>query len=305
MIQTAAGLQPLNDGIIYAHEHLCIDLTTERDQAGKLDQFDAIIEEVSELKRLGVAAILEQTCLGMGRNVARLREIQEATGVQIIPATGYYHKGFHPPFLATATIDEIAHTLEQELLTGMDGTGVRPMLLGEIGGTGSPPFPEEATVFRAAAQVARKYPVLVTTHAHLGTGGQDELDLLLEGGVEPARILIGHQDLCPSLDTLLHIAEQGAYLGFDTVGKTSYAPDERRVEYIKAFVQAGLHHRILLSCDISRNPYLRKNGGQGYAYLIQTFLPMLRAAGVSEEAIYAMTVENPRAFLAGAGITKG
>ncbi len=300
MVQTAAGKQLLADGIIYTHEHLWLDLSTDKDPDGKLDQYDLIVGELRELKDLGVAAIIELTCLGMGRDVSRLRQMQLETGVQIIPATGYYHHRFHPQALQGASVEHIAATLVPELTKGMDGTSMTPMLLGEIGGSGPPLYPDEVNVFKAVARLAQEFPVVVTTHAHLGGGGRDELQVLLQGGVAPEHILIGHQDLCPVLEDVLFIARQGAYVGFDTVGKKHYAPDARRVAYVKAFVEVGLADRILLSCDISRNAYLRQNGGQGYAYLLRAFLPMLAAEGIEESVIQQITEENPRRFLTGA-----
>lgn len=297
MVETSAGKQPLATGIIYTHEHLWLDLSTPNDPHGKLDQFDLIVEEIGELKSLGVSAIMELTCLGMGRDAARLHEIQLATGVQILPATGYYHHGFHPAALADWSVDQVDAALTRELTAGIDGTTVCPMILGEIGGSGPPLYEDEVKVFRAVARVAQNFPVVVTTHAHLGRGGRDELNLLLQGGVAPERILIGHQDLCPSLEEVLFIAQQGAYVGIDTVGKTSYASDQRRAAYVKVLVEAGLADRVLLSCDISRNAYLRERGGQGYAYLIRVFLPMLLAEGITASTISQMLEQNPRHFL--------
>lgn len=302
LVRTALGKQPLANGIVYTHEHLWIDLTTAGDSQAKLDQLDAVLDEVRELQNLGVAAIMELTCLGMGRDARQLARIQRATGVQIIPATGYYHRGFHPPALTSATVEEIEANLRRELTEGIDGTTITPMLLGEIGGSGPPLHPVEVKVFQAVAQVAQAFPTVVTTHAHLGGGGSEELRLLLRAGLEPGRILIGHLDLCPALEEVLSIARQGAFVGIDTVGKTGYASDERRVSYVQALVRAGLADRILLSCDISRNKYLRQQGGQGYAYLLRVFLPMLAAAGLSPAIIRQITEENPRRFLAAARV---
>jgi phosphotriesterase-related protein len=38
-------------------------------------------------------------------------------------------------------------------------------------------------------------------------------------------------------------------------------------------------------------------GGKGYVYLQREFIPKLIEAGVGEEAIQTMTVENPRRLL--------
>ncbi|MBX5450349.1 phosphotriesterase family protein [Thermogemmatispora sp.] len=300
LVPTAAGVQPLATGLVYAHEHLWLDLATPEDPQGKLDRLDLVAEELSELRRLGVAALIEQTCRGMGRDVGRLRQLQLATGVQIIPSTGFYHHRFHPPELARLSVEAIATLLEEELQTGLDGTGVSPLVLGEIGGSGTLLHPDEEKVLRAVARVARRWPVVVTTHAHLGQGGLRQLQILREEGLTPERVLVGHLDLAPSLEEVLAVARQGAYVGFDTIGKERYAPDERRLTWIVALCKAGLEERLLLSCDISRNSYLRRLGGQGYAYLVRDFLPRLEAAGLPAAVISRLVEENPRRFLAAA-----
>jgi phosphotriesterase-related protein len=300
IVQTADGKQPLANGIIYGHEHLWLDLSTSYDPKGKLDQYGLIVEEIRELKALGVAAIIEQTCLGMGRDIQKLRDIQSATDIQIIPSSGYYYHKFHPSTIQNASVERIMQTISHELTTGADGLDVYPMVLGEIGGSGSPLHIDEVNVFQAVSQLANDYPVVVTTHAHLGGGGRDELDLLLAGGMSPDRVLIGHQDLCPNLSEVLDLARRGSYIGFDTIGKTKYAPDERRIAYIQAFIKEGLAHRLILSCDISRNAYLRQRGGQGYAYLLRTFVPLLEQAGIAQSVIHQLLIENPRRFLSAA-----
>ena len=42
---------------------------------------------------------------------------------------------------------------------------------------------------------------------------------------------------------------------------------------------------------------LTRYGGNGYTYLAETFLPRLRAAGVSDDEIHTITIDNPRRLL--------
>ena len=63
----------------------------------------------------------------------------------------------------------------------------------------------------------------------------------------------------------------------------------------------GHADRVFLSQDVCHNQQLRCYEGNGYTYLQETFLPRLRAAGVSEAEIRQVTVENPRRILAIAG----
>ena len=57
-------------------------------------------------------------------------------------------------------------------------------------------------------------------------------------------------------------------------------------------MKEGYTTQLLMSMDITRQSHLKKNGGVGYAYLLDTFIPMLERAGVSQETISTITSEN-------------
>lgn len=111
---------------------------------------------------------------------------------------------------------------------------------------------------------------------------------------------IGHQDLLDDPGVHREIAASGAYVAFDTVGKSSYQSDRTRLRLLVALMEAGHADRALLSCDISRHGYLRDEGGQGYGHLFRHFLPALRAAGADDDVIDLLTRRNPLRFLSGA-----
>ena len=54
-----------------------------------------------------------------------------------------------------------------------------------------------------------------------------------------------------------------------------------------------------MSMDITRKSHLKANGGIGYAYLLDSFIPELKAGGVTEEFINKMLVENPQRIFGG------
>ena len=66
---------------------------------------------------------------------------------------------------------------------------------------------------------------------------------------------------------------------------------------VLGLIEAGAADHVLLSQDVGQAQELRSRGGRGYTYLVESFLPALRDAGVGEEAIELMTVENPRRWL--------
>lgn len=187
--------------------------------------------------------------------------------------------------------------LVQEIRSGIEGTGVRPGVIGEIGSHGTEMSASEKKCFRAAAMAALTTGLPVSTHAHLGIGAVGQLELLQEEGLPADRICLGHQDLTDDLAQHERLAKIGAFVAFDTVGKTSYQPDEVRVRLMLALLEAGYKENILLSNDISREPYFMRRGGVGYSHLFRTFLPRLREEGVDERTIRMIVEENPKRFL--------
>jgi predicted metal-dependent phosphotriesterase family hydrolase len=55
---------------------------------------------------------------------------------------------------------------------------------------------------------------------------------------------------------------------------------------------------VYCSRRIFRAQQLTRNGGAGYAKTVTVFGPKLREAGVSQDTLHAILVDNPRRFLA-------
>lgn len=291
-------------GPVLAHEHLVLNLDRAGDGAAVLDadrHGAAVAAELAELRgTVGLGLVVELTCHGMGRDVRALRRIARRARVPVVAATGWYYEPFHPADLRMRSIDELTARLLDEIDHGLDGTGVRPGVLGEIGSHGDVPTGPESRVLRAAARAATARGLSVATHAQLGRGGLAQFDLLTGAGLAPHRISIGHQDLLDDPAVHRELAASGAYVAFDTIGKHRYQSDARRLRLLLTLLEAGHADRALLSCDISRHGYLRAQGGQGYGQLFRSFLPALRAAGADDDLIDLLTRRNPLRFLTGA-----
>lgn len=293
-------------GVALAHEHLSIDLSREEDPGGVLRDEEAVLEELMEAReRFGLGLVVELTCQGMGRDPRALRRMSEASGVQVVCATGFYYGRFHPPYVEDLSVDELADRLVEEVRDGVDGTGVRPGVIGEVGSHGPEMSGAEERCFRAAARAALATGLSVCTHAHLGVGAVGQLELLLEEGLPAERICLGHQDLIDDPGQHRALAEAGAYVAFDTVGKEGYQSDDVRLRLILALLEAGHGERVLLSNDVSRKAYLEKNRGFGYAHLFRSLVPRLREAGVGDDALKTMLEENPRRLLTRVGASDG
>lgn len=137
---------------------------------------------------------------------------------------------------------------------------------------------------------------LVATHTSFSTMGLEQLALLQAHGVDLSRVTVGHCDLKDNLDNILKMIDLGAYVQFDTIGKNSYYPDEKRIAMLHALRDRGLLNRVMLSMDITRRSHLKANGGYGYDYLLTTFIPQLRQSGFSQADVDVMLRENPSQF---------
>lgn len=303
-MHTVTGERSIEDitGRVLPHEHLAIDLRTDTDREGYLDCDDDIIHEVSELKKNGnLGLIIDQTCRGMGRDALRLRTISELSGVDIVCATGWYYRKFHPEGEPPLDVGAAQDIVEKEILVGVDESlpddQIKAGVIGEVGTHGENPEPHEEVALRAAARAGAKTGTPVATHAHLGTGAISQLRVLEDAGADMEHVLIGHQDLFNDSQQHQAIARTGAYVGFDTIGKASYQSDKKRCELIVELVEAGYEKHIVLSNDISRYGYLNRHGGQGYRHVFSSFLDKLSQAGLTPAHIDLFTKENPLRWL--------
>jgi phosphotriesterase-related protein len=231
-----------------------------------------------------------------------LRDIATATGLHVVMGCGWYRTAYYPAEarIDRRSVDDLADELVAEIETGVGDSGIRPGIIGEIGTDKPWVSPAEERVHRAAARAARRTGLAITTHGVLSDVGLAQLRILEEEGVDPGRVVIGHADSYPFLDHLLAIVERGANLEFDFIGmpwERERLTEPRLVDLLCELLGRGHADRLFLSQDVCNDSQLTAFGGNGYAYVLEVFLPRLRAAGASDAEIETMTVTNPRRLL--------
>ena len=303
IIMTVCGpIDPGECGITSCHEHVILDpggaTLTDVNYDLVMYDVDLQIEELEHFRAAGGQTIVSMTNIGIGRDPAALKRVSEGSGVHIVMPTGWYQASTYPPYIEEKMPDDLADLLVQDIVEGVDGSGIRAGIIGEVGTGRNYIRPDEERVFRAAARAQRRTGVALYTHTtHFGELALEQIALLEEEGVDLDRVVIGHLGDRQGIDMLLPIASRGVWLGIDNIGWLSYARDERRVQNLCELAEAGYLDRILLGTDICLNSSLRYYGGRGYAHLLDTFRPLLRDAGFSETEIQAMLVDNPRKML--------
>lgn len=299
-VMTVQGpVAPTELGIVLPHEHLIVDLRHSLlGFDAMLDDVDLAIDEVVIYAKAGGGTIVEVSNTGMGRDVRALRRIAEATGVKIVAVTGYYTEPYYPREVYELTINRLADRMIAELTEGIDGTGIRAGLIGEIGTRRDFVTPAEERVFRAAGRAHKATGAPITTHTFLEQLIHDQIDILEDEGVDPGQIIIGHLGDYRDRRRLSEIARRGVYLEIDHIGYPVQQRDEERARTVAFLIDTGYLSRILLSLDICIKSRLHAFGGTGYDCILSTFLPHLKACGVGEAEIRAMLIDNPQRALA-------
>ncbi|KFC04979.1 phosphotriesterase family protein [Trabulsiella guamensis ATCC 49490] len=284
-------------GYTYAHEHLHIDLSGFKgDIDCRLDQYALICDEMRTLMNLGVRNIIEMTNRYMGRNPQFMQDLMRDTGINVVACTGYYQHDFYPEHVATRSVKALAQEMIDEIEKGIEGSELKAGIIAEIGSSKGTITDLEKKVFNAAAIAHHETGRPLSTHTSFSTMGLEQLALLSGFGVDLSRVVIGHCDLKDNLDDILRMIDLGAYVQFDTIGKNNYYPDAKRIDMLHALRDRGLLHRVMLSMDITRRSHLKANGGNGYSYLLTTFVPLLRQSGFSQADVDVMLRDNPSQF---------
>jgi phosphotriesterase-related protein len=305
-IETVTGpVRPDDLGTTLMHEHVLCDLWEwggRRDYNSILDDEELLGEELATYRAAGGSALVEVTPADAGRNPLGLRRVAEASGVLIVMGCGWYRERVYPSVVYELSANRLADCIVAEFADGVGGSGVRPGIIGEIGTERFHITPAEERVFRAAARAQRATGAAITTHTtHFGDLAVEQVELLLEEGVRPDRIVIGHLGERRDVRLELEVARSGVFVEIDHVGRPASAgtqPESQRARNVADLVRAGHLDQVLISMDVCANSQFHWNGGHGYDYLLRSFVPLLLDEGLTEAQVQTILIDNPRRVLA-------
>ena len=263
----------------------------------RLDEKDVAVDDLLSFKANGGGTIVDVTTLGLGRDVAAVKEIAERAGVNVIVGTGYYIGGTHPD-MRRLSAQEIEGWMFKEISEGINGTGVKAGVIGEIG-TSSVVTPDEEKVLRAGLRVHRRTGAPVSIHQY---GGIKRVHAIIrEEGVDPRNVILCHMCMCCSEDERIWAADQGYYVELDGFGNEFYLDhmtgrivhDSDRMEMVRKFVDRGFLKQLLVSQDTAFKIMLKKYGGWGYEHIITNIRPFMLRGGFDPRHVNAIIYENP------------
>ena len=340
-VQTVLGpIEPAELGTTLTHEHLLIDLSvlftppieaTARDlfhapltpetlgyiryhhaphyENSRLLDIDTAIDEAALYKQYGGVSLVDATSIGIARDPVGLARISRATGINIVMGAAFYVDVAHPAYVHDRTEEQLAEQVVRDVTEGVDGTGIRSGIIGEVG-CSWPLTPDEHKVVRASAiaQRATGAPILI----HPGRDEQSPMriiDVLDGAGADLSRTIIGHLDRTVfERTTLTAIGDAGCYFEWDLFGSESAyyrlntaiqrPNDGTKLSDIAWLISEGYGEKIVIAHDICSRHRLLKYGGHGYFYILAQIVPMMRNRDFSEESIQNILVNNPASILA-------
>ncbi len=293
---TIENLGRIRQGWGYSTQN--VSLTSER----------LAIRELGRYAAAGGGTLVDLTQPGIGRDPQALVRISRATGVHIVMGFGAYVVQTHPAWMADATVDELAAAFLRDAADGIDGTGIRPGIIGELG-CSWPLDPAELRVLQAGARVQAETGLSISIHPGRDRRAPFEIvEHLAAAGADLRRVVIGHLDrTVQDLPGLIELARTGVSLEFDLFGlETSYYPwpgvaqglsDAQRLDLVRGLIDAGHGRQVLVSHDICTKHRLARYGGHGYDHLITNVAPWMRERGFEEGEVTMVLASNPAEVL--------
>jgi phosphotriesterase-related protein len=317
-VQTVTGAINAEElGLTLIHEHffssdeaVSIQWPHVRDRE---HEYALALESAEAVKRHGVRTVVEPTAMLLGRDIPALQRLAADTGLQIVPCTGIYTYDQLPQFLLNRNADFIAGLFVHDLEHGIQGTDVKA---GFIKCAADEPGINDRIekIHRAAARASLQTGAPIMAHSRPASStGPQQVKIFLEEGVAPDKIQIAHTGDTDDLDYIQRLLGAGVYIGMDRYGLDIFQPTDRRNATVVELLKRGYAERMFLSQDFDipiangldwyppeTIEQLAAAGGANdwsMTFIFEQVIPTLKAAGITDEQLHTLLVENPQRWL--------
>jgi phosphotriesterase-related protein len=293
-----------------------------------VDDFDYLVKELNYFRTIGGKSICDCSPIGFRIHINKIRELSQATGLNIVCATGLYTETSRPAEFIGKDETYMYNALRKEIKEGIDDTDIKPGFLKcALATYGSKGIADgEIAALHACAKLSTETGMSVHIHTDAMIDGDSIVAAINEAvnlfGVNSERILVCHMDNRiaasvsvseyleePGTDRTLNLdlqkilLDKGMTIGLDTWGMpvnnpNFFMPDDmERLKALITLINLGYTRQISLGNDFSSKLQGRTYGGFGCTRFAEFGLSMLEQLGY-EDKIPVLTVENPARILA-------
>lgn len=342
-VQTVCGLvEPSSLGRTLTHEHLFLDFDVavcpanpeekhmencsytlenfgwikqnrySHRQNLKMDQPEAmaaVMKEMGEYKKHGGGTIVENTVIGLNRNVSFLHDISVKHGINIVAGTGYYVMQSQKKEVLGTPVEKMVNLMTKELTVGCEDTpDIKCGIIGEIG-CSWPLYDFERRAIQAAGETQASLGCPVMFHPGRHHDAPEEIfRVYTEAGGDIKKMVMAHLDrTIHTLDALVEFASLGTFCEYDLFGNEvshyqlhldiDMPSDAQRIARIKHLVDNGFGDKILVAHDIHTLSCLQAYGGHGYSHIFKNVVPKMLNRGLNQEAVDRILISNPSNWL--------
>ena len=310
-VQTVNGPIPVEQmGVTLMHEHILQANWSMRMSYPHWFNYEEFLpwatEDVKRTKEIGVQTMVEQTPVCLGRDIHAIKDVADATGMQIIASTGFFYT--ENQWLFGRTQESLMECMRKDIEEGIQDTDIKPGLIKcatDVAGI----TPVNEVLLRAHARMAKESGLPIGTHTWYGNrSGLGQMDIFEEYDLDPKKILIGHCGDTNDIGYLEEILSRGCYIGLDRFGDDAKNPLKDRVDTLMKLCERGWIKQLMIShdyvCFVDLGAFEWKNKRNtdpddavyNARYIHRHVLPMLRELGFPEEGIEQLLVHNPRDF---------
>jgi phosphotriesterase-related protein len=318
VVRTVLGSVPAGElGVVLIHESL-LSVVPGAEFApeismNKSEIFEVLKRKLTEFRRHGGKTIVDRSGMFHGRDIKLYETLSRTTGVHIIASTGLGPEPMLSGYFLTPqknpptpwSAEQFANLFLKEVTEGIvvprvERSGLAGLVTSIASQSGI--TEKEKSLFRGSAQAAHAAGVPVSVQ--YGSEAIGDLEILLGEGIELNQVIIGGLDRLDAVDRkeAFAVARRGAMVALDHVGWTTYegyVNDEQRVQIIVELFKEGLGDRVLISTNAVGVAKGHEAKDISYDYLLTTFVPMLKKAGVTDEQVRILLEENPQRVLTG------
>ncbi|MFW0794906.1 phosphotriesterase [Gordonia sp. CPCC 205515] len=314
-VNTVLGPVSADDlGIVAVHEALlsvlpgaqyAFDITIDRAEI-----FEILSAKLVDFRDRGGKTIVDVTGMFGGRDLPLLEALSRSTGVHIVASTGLGpEKMLGGYFLTPQTnpptpwpAEKFADLFAREVTDGMVVPRVERRATAGIVATAAAREGMTATeesLFQGAARAAATTGAPVTIC--FGADAVADLDVLLKESLPADRVVVGGLDRRDAVaaGAPAVVAARGAFVGIDHIGvdDDEHLTDTERAALVAELVKAGHVDRILLSSNAIGVAKGLPERDLPFSYILTDFVGLLTAAGVTEDDVRHILIDNPRDLL--------
>ena len=293
-VRTVLGdIRPQEMGLTYSHEHIVIEesFPTLANPAFILNDTLRIGAELKELYQSGGRTMVDTMPAACGRNILKLAEVSQSSGINIIAPTGIHLEIYYPPnhWRYHLSVEELTELFINDITEGVDECDyccpVVKRTAHKAGMIKLATDDEKITdhqkkIFEAVVNAHRETGAPILTHTNGGKLAMKQVELFTKLGADLNHVVISHVDKQRDLTFHHDLMQTGVYVEYDSHFRLMAKGDDWTYQLLESMLP-HYSDRMVIGMDMAKNTYWKSYGGKpGLNYLLNEFRQELETRGI-------------------------